>query len=166
MTARVAKIGKYGVRSEIVPTAYSTVYACFDPDLRTGVAIKLFDLKDKRSRSGEAYGEPHWRERFVREARLLAQIDHPHVIAVKELGLSAEGRPYFVMPLIAANLFYEIGREGRDTARYRAPARGTAPAPPGRPLGRLRCCASCSPGLRCCTSADLCTGMSRLETSC
>lgn len=114
------RIGKYAVRSVIVATDYSTVYQCVDPDLRVGVAVKLFDLKGRSAGPQAIHGPEHWRERFVREARLLARLDHPHVIAVKELGTSAEGKPYFVMPLVEASLVWEIGRDARDE---HAPAR-------------------------------------------
>lgn len=113
--ARVPKqIGKYGVRSVIISTAYSTVYQGVDPDLKVGVALKVFDLKGKSAGPDSTHGRDYWRERFFREARLLARIDHPHIIAVKDMGTAEDGRPYFVMPLIDANLVFEIGRDAMD----------------------------------------------------
>jgi serine/threonine-protein kinase len=112
---RVPKqIGKYGVRSVIVSTAYSTVYQGVDPDLKVGVALKVFDLKGKSAGPDSTHGPDYWRERFFREARLLARIDHPHIISVRDMGTAEDGRPYFVMPLIDANLVFEIGRDAMD----------------------------------------------------
>lgn len=108
------RIGKYGVRSVIISTSYSTVYQGVDPDLKVGVALKVFDLKGKSAGPDSAHGADYWRERFFREARLLARIDHPHIIAVRDMGVGEDGRPYFVMPLIDANLVFEIGRDVMD----------------------------------------------------
>lgn len=39
-------------------------------------------------------------ERFRREAKLLAQLQHPHIVALHDYDISAMGVPYFVMELI------------------------------------------------------------------
>lgn len=36
--------------------------------------------------------------RFLQEGRLLAAIDHPHVIPLREIGMTRDGRPFLVMP--------------------------------------------------------------------
>lgn len=38
-------------------------------------------------------------EPFLREARLTAQLEHPNIIAVTDIGVSSDGRPFFTMEL-------------------------------------------------------------------
>ena len=45
--------------------------------------------------------------RFLEEVQVTAQLDHPGIVAVHELGLDAAGRPYFTMKLV----------KGRDLSR-------------------------------------------------
>ena len=39
--------------------------------------------------------------RFLREARIQARLDHPAIVPVHELGIDADGRPYFTMKRLA-----------------------------------------------------------------
>jgi predicted ATPase/serine/threonine protein kinase len=81
-------IGRYEVEREIGRGGMGVVYLANDPALGRRVAIKvlpehLFENADSR-------------ERFFREARLAASLDHPHVIPMFEVN-EHEGRPYLVM---------------------------------------------------------------------
>ncbi|WP_417794987.1 serine/threonine protein kinase [Terasakiella pusilla] len=107
--AEYEKIGKFEVKRLVRSTGSSDLYECFDPDLETRVAIKVFNPK-KRLLDALPYDLDNWRTRFMREVRILAQIDHPHVIAVRELS-SIEGRPFYVMPFVETCLLYEIGTD-------------------------------------------------------
>ncbi|HEY5923759.1 MAG TPA: serine/threonine-protein kinase, partial [Kofleriaceae bacterium] len=49
----------------------------------------------KRMRSTHASGDAL--NRFLREARIQARLDHPAIVPVYELGKDAEGRPFFTM---------------------------------------------------------------------
>lgn len=108
------RIGKYQVTKKLITTGFSDIYLCRDPDLELEVAIKVFSLKGKNAESSAKYGPDVWRQRFLREARVLAKLDHPHIVAVKELSSLDDGTPYFVMPFIEANLIYEIGKDVMD----------------------------------------------------
>jgi serine/threonine protein kinase len=60
-------------------------------------------------------GTPLERKRLVREARMLAALDHPHLLPVLEANL-AHHPPYFVMPLARASLESELRRHSGDLA--------------------------------------------------
>src|SRR5262245_31137538 len=66
------------------------VYRASDLDLRRDVAVKV--LTDGAS-------SPDARERLIREARAAARLNHPHIVAVHDVG-EDQGVPYFVMELV------------------------------------------------------------------
>ncbi len=86
------------------------VYRGTDPRLGRPVAIKLI--------AAERADEPGMRERFEREARLMAAIDHPNVVPVYAAGEDG-GCLYLVMRYIAGtDLAALLERKGRlQTAR-------------------------------------------------
>ena len=47
----------------------------------------------------EIAAEPEYRERFLREAKLAASVDHPNVVTVYDVG-GEDGRLYLVMQWI------------------------------------------------------------------
>ena len=49
-------------------------------------------------------------DRFERERRVLARLDHPNIARVFEAGATGDGRPYFVMELV-------LGQRGDDLLR-------------------------------------------------
>lgn len=114
-TSSYKNIGKFQVKRLIRSTGSSDLYECYDPDLAVRVALKIFDPK-KRLLDALPYSKENWHKRFMREARILAQVDHPHVIGVRELSY-VEGKPFYVMPYVESNLLYEIGRDG-EAAEY------------------------------------------------
>ena len=55
--------------------------------------------------------------RFMREARIQGRLEHPAIVPVHELGLDADGRPYFAMKKLAGTTLAQILAE-EDRARY------------------------------------------------
>lgn len=68
------------------------VYEGFDLSLHRRVAVKVL----ARSAPAEV------KERFAREGRSLASLEHPNVVQVHAAGVSPEGTPFLVMKLLAA----------------------------------------------------------------
>lgn len=65
------------------------VTSCLDPNLGRRVALKTLRRK---------YAEnPALRLRFVREARVMSQLEHPNIVPVHELGERPDGTVYFTM---------------------------------------------------------------------
>ena len=81
------------------------VFEATDLTLHRSVAVKLLSpslVQDEPARA-----------RFLREARALAQVNSPHVVAVYDAGEDAE-RPYLVMELVeGTTLEHELERTGR-----------------------------------------------------
>jgi len=82
-----ARIGRYRIVGELGQGAMGTVYLGRDESLDREVALKIMS---------RGMGEPEDRERFLREARAAARIQHPNIIVVYELG-EHEGAPYMVL---------------------------------------------------------------------
>ena len=83
MTSRMAhsgginEVGKYELRGKLGEGNMATVFNAWDPDLEREVAIKM--LKYKLAYSGD------FLDRFEREARTIASLNHPNIISVFEI---------------------------------------------------------------------------------
>lgn len=82
--------GTYRVISEIGRGAMGVVLSAFDQKLERTVAIKL--IRAELLDSG-------FRRRFMHEARVMAQINHPNVVCIHAFGEHCS-MPYFVMELV------------------------------------------------------------------
>src|SRR5215831_14967836 len=80
-----AVVGRFRLLGELGTGGMGIVFAAYDPELGRKVAIKL--VRPETSVTGSA---SEGRERLLREARAMAQISHPNVIAVHEVGTFAE----------------------------------------------------------------------------
>jgi serine/threonine protein kinase len=97
--ATPASVGRFQVRGVLGNGAFGRVYRAFDPQLGREVAVKV-PLE-------EAVGTASDRERFLREARAAATINHPNVCQIHEVG-EQDGRPYIVMALVPGQSLAEI----------------------------------------------------------
>ena len=84
-------LGKYQLLDAVGAGAFGTVYKARDPDLDRVVAIKV-------PRAGNLAGKGEL-ERFLREARSVAQLHHPSIVPVHEVG-QQEGVPYLVTEFV------------------------------------------------------------------
>ena len=78
--------------TEVGHGGFGVVYRCTQPSLDRTVAVKVLtsDL------------DPDNVERFVREQRAMGKLsDHPHIVTIHEVGTTATGRPFIVMPYYA-----------------------------------------------------------------
>src|SRR5688500_15877095 len=102
----VAAIGhQYEIESEIGRGGMSVVYRARDIRLNRLVAVKVLPPE-------MAY-DPAIRLRFTREAQTSAQLGHPHIVPIYDVG-ERDGIAYFVMALVTGgNLADLLAREPR-----------------------------------------------------
>jgi tetratricopeptide (TPR) repeat protein len=84
--------GRYRVLSEIGRGGVGIVYRGRDEDLGREVAMKV--LHEEYATHAEVLA------RFVEEAQIGGQLQHPGIVPVYELGLQPDGQPFFAMKLI------------------------------------------------------------------
>ncbi len=81
------RLGRFELLGVLGSGAFGTVYQARDPELDRTVAVKV-------PRAGHVAG-PQELDRFLREARSAAQLRHPAIVTVHEVGQS-DGLPYLV----------------------------------------------------------------------
>jgi serine/threonine-protein kinase len=83
-------IGRYQIVRALGTGGFGQVFEAKDPALERHVAIKrLLAAQDDAMR-----------ERFLREARAVAALDHPHIVRVFDAGVDDEGAPFIVQELL------------------------------------------------------------------
>ena len=97
--------GRFRLEEKIGAGGMSTVYRAYDTTLERWVAIK--------SMHRDISTDPDQLERFRREARAVARLNHPHVVTVIDFG-EDDGSPYIVLELVEGEtLKQRIKRLGR-----------------------------------------------------
>ncbi|HKQ68127.1 MAG TPA: WD40 repeat domain-containing serine/threonine protein kinase, partial [Polyangiaceae bacterium] len=84
-------------RRELGRGGIGRVFAAFDRHLNREVAIK--ELLSESGGGTSAPGSPAM-TRFLREARVTGQLEHPNIIPVYELGRRADGTLYYAMRIV------------------------------------------------------------------
>jgi eukaryotic-like serine/threonine-protein kinase len=84
-------VGRYMILSRLGSGAMGVVYAAYDPELDRKVALKLL-----HPRGGSSLDS---RVRLMREAKALARLSHPNVVAVHDVGTFAE-RVFLAMEFV------------------------------------------------------------------
>lgn len=101
----IKRIGKYEVLAELGRGAMGTVYKARDPVLGRLVALKTM--------SESLLVEEEMRERFLREARSAAQLQHPNIVTIYDFNPHAEGGPFIAMELLDGQSLGQLMDEGR-----------------------------------------------------
>ena len=85
------RVGDFVIEARIGEGGMGAVYAAVHPVIGKRAAIKVI-------RADACTGPA--RERFLQEARVVNQIDHPNIVDVFSIGELEDGRPYLVMELL------------------------------------------------------------------
>ena len=84
-------VGAYRVVEKLGQGGMATVFKAYHPALDRYVAIKVMHPAFA--------GDPNFLARFQREARIVAKLDHPHIVPIYDYS-SHRGHPYLVMRFV------------------------------------------------------------------
>ena len=102
-----ARLGRYALRHEIARGAMGRIVLAWDEELRREVVLKM-----QRGTPSDT----RLQRRFLEEAQIAAQLDHPGIVPIHELGLDGDGRPFFSMQLVRG---HDLGRILDDVREQR-----------------------------------------------
>ncbi|MCA1829865.1 MAG: protein kinase [Myxococcales bacterium] len=105
--------GRYDVRSEYGRGGQSRVMLAFDQHMGREIALKQLLAPGEGSGSS---GSQAASSRFVREARITGQLEHPNIVPVYELGQHADGSYYYTQKLVRGVTLKAKLREARSLA--------------------------------------------------
>lgn len=91
MTLKGARLGRYRLDDLLGQGGMAEVWRATDERLNRVVAVKVILATHAR--------DAHFRERFRKEAQLVASLDHPNILPVYDYG-DEDGQPYLVMPYL------------------------------------------------------------------
>ena len=93
------KLGPYEITEEIGKGGMATVYRAYQPSMDRHVAVKVI----RASMLGDSVG----RDRFTREAKLIAKLEHPHLLPVYDFD-GAHDPPYIVMRFLEGGTLKQV----------------------------------------------------------
>ncbi len=109
LSSHTAPRSRYRLQGEIARGGMGAIHKVYDETLSRHLAMKVM--------LGQGYATPGCNKpdvdprslgRFLDEAQVTAQLDHPGVPPVHDLGLDAQGRVFFTMKLVRGNSLQEI----------------------------------------------------------
>jgi serine/threonine protein kinase len=93
---------KYRVLKELGRGGMGTVYLAEDNELNRQVAIKVLSVPEL---------DDSLRERMIREAQIIARLEHPGIVPVHDVGVLPEGRVFYAMKYVRGNRLDEYAAE-------------------------------------------------------
>jgi serine/threonine-protein kinase len=108
------RTGRYQVLGEIARGGVGVVLKGHDVDLGRDVAMKV--LREEHAENADVV------QRFVEEAQIGGQLQHPGIVPVYELGMRDDRRPFFTMKLVKGRTLSALlaarERPGDDRRRF------------------------------------------------
>jgi serine/threonine protein kinase len=101
------RVGRYRVLRVLGEGGFGRVYLAHDDDLHRPVALKV--VRSQRFARGVDV------DAYLEEARILAQLDHPHIVPVYDLGRTEDGLGYIVSKFIEGSDLAVVIRNTRPS---------------------------------------------------
>src|SRR5262249_52663252 len=102
---------RYEVLGEIARGGMGAILRGRDVDLGRDLAIKVL--------LGKHQGRAELLQRFLEEAQIGGQLQHPGIVPVYDLGQFPDHRPYFTMKLVKGRTLAQLLAERQDPAHDR-----------------------------------------------
>jgi len=97
---------RYKITGEVSRGGMGIILNAVDTDIRREVAMKVI--------SGTMDSSREYIERFIREARVQGQLEHPNICPVHELSVDETGRVFFTMKMVQGSSLADTIREARE----------------------------------------------------
>ncbi len=102
-TARKPEIQRYKIERELGRGGVGLVFAAEDVEVGRVAALKI--LNEHASKA------PDLVRRFVTEARITAQLEHPGIVPVYDIGVLPSGEPFYTMRVISRHALSDVLRD-------------------------------------------------------
>jgi serine/threonine-protein kinase len=101
--AQLPAIPGYETLNELGQGGMGVVYRCLDIAMERVLAVKIIKAEYKDN--------AELKRRFVDEAKVMGQLQHPGIAPIHEIGTLDDGRPYFSMKQVQGRTLADILRE-------------------------------------------------------
>ncbi len=98
--ADLTEFGRFQLMGELGRGGMGRILEAMDPELRRTVALKVI-IDPKKISSAQL-------ARFVAEAQITSQLEHPNIVPVHDIGATPDGHIYFVMKKVDGMSLWQI----------------------------------------------------------
>ena len=98
LPAEIGSTARYQIERHIAQGGMGAVMGARQPSIRREVAMKIM-------LSGADAGS---RMRFIEEAQITGQLEHPNIVPVHDLALDEHGQPYYTMKLVKGTNLHDV----------------------------------------------------------
>jgi serine/threonine protein kinase len=105
---------RYQVVREIARGGMGAVLKVRDKELRRKLAMKVVLAKGEELSDAPPRASARTVSRFLEEAQITSQLDHPGIVPVHDIGIGQDGRVYFTMRLVQGKTLSDILEHVKD----------------------------------------------------
>jgi WD40 repeat protein len=114
LASRPAVEGRLREEAEIARGGMGAILRVWDEDLRRTLAMKVSLARPGEGGTGST--DARLLHRFLEEAQITGQLEHPGIVPVHELGVDPDGRVFFTMPLVRGATLEQVFEKTRSGA--------------------------------------------------
>ncbi len=94
---------RYEIGGEVGSGGMGVIRLIYDKDIRRYVAMKVMTYEGEPT--------PGQLERFIEEAQIMGQLEHPAIVPIHELGVTGAGEAYFTMKMVRGMTLRDMSLE-------------------------------------------------------